>query len=118
MIRRPPRSTRTDTLFPYTTLFRSDRRAADMRMDFTALLVERIDAPDAARSRIAFLVPARNQVDARLAGQQGDVRMRLGGLEQRRLHRPSGRVVDMDDAAVGVAALAGQVQRQIGRAHV
>src|SRR3546814_11477639 len=26
MIRRPPRSTRTDTLFPYTTLFRSGRR--------------------------------------------------------------------------------------------
>src|SRR3546814_18083200 len=84
-----------------------------MRMDFTALLVERIDAPDAARSRIAFLVPARNQVDARLAGQQGDVRMRLGGLEQRRLHRPSGRVVDMDDAAVGMAALAGQVPRPL-----
>src|SRR3546814_9384320 len=27
MIRRPPRSTRTDTLFPYTTLFRSPRGA-------------------------------------------------------------------------------------------
>src|SRR3546814_16945741 len=27
MIRRPPRSTRTDTLFPYTTLFRSGGRA-------------------------------------------------------------------------------------------
>src|SRR3546814_11374218 len=26
MIRRPPRSTRTDTLFPYTTLFRSQQR--------------------------------------------------------------------------------------------
>src|SRR3546814_5512173 len=26
MLRRPPRSTRTDTLFPYTTLFRSDWR--------------------------------------------------------------------------------------------
>src|SRR3546814_3967765 len=26
MIRRPPRSTRTDTLFPYTTLFRSTRK--------------------------------------------------------------------------------------------
>src|SRR3546814_4540313 len=26
MIRRPPRSTRTDTLFPYTTLFRSRRQ--------------------------------------------------------------------------------------------
>src|SRR3546814_2095148 len=29
MLRRPPRSTRTDTLFPYTTLFRSDRRARE-----------------------------------------------------------------------------------------
>src|SRR3546814_12047261 len=29
MIRRPPRSTRTDTLFPYTTLFRSIGIAAD-----------------------------------------------------------------------------------------
>src|SRR3546814_5221775 len=28
MIRRPPRSTRTDTLFPYTTLFRSRLRPA------------------------------------------------------------------------------------------
>src|SRR3546814_5546659 len=28
MIRRPPRSTRTDTLFPYTTLFRSCREDA------------------------------------------------------------------------------------------
>src|SRR3546814_7009037 len=27
MIRRPPSSTRTDTLFPYTTLFRSQRKA-------------------------------------------------------------------------------------------
>src|SRR3546814_10262880 len=26
MMRRPPRSTRTDTLFPYTTLFRSEQR--------------------------------------------------------------------------------------------
>src|SRR3546814_4538833 len=29
MIRRPPRSTRTDTLFPYTTLFRSHFRGLD-----------------------------------------------------------------------------------------
>src|SRR3546814_18316900 len=29
MIRRPPSSTRTDTLFPYTTLFRSHRRVAN-----------------------------------------------------------------------------------------
>src|SRR3546814_13646284 len=29
MIRRPPRSTRTDTLFPYTTLFRSPGKVTD-----------------------------------------------------------------------------------------
>src|SRR3546814_10766525 len=29
MIRRPPQSTRTDTLFPYTTLFRSTARGAN-----------------------------------------------------------------------------------------
>src|SRR3546814_8617389 len=31
MIRRPPRSSRTDTLFPYTTLFRSPDRATPPR---------------------------------------------------------------------------------------
>src|SRR3546814_7319888 len=33
MIRRPPRSTRTDTLFPYTTLFRSQFRAKAYRTE-------------------------------------------------------------------------------------
>src|SRR3546814_1572195 len=38
MIRRPPRSTRTDTLFPYTTLFRSlDDAALLVLLRFTAL---------------------------------------------------------------------------------
>src|SRR3546814_5769075 len=34
MIRRPPRSTRPDTLFPYTTLFRSVRRSPDRILGF------------------------------------------------------------------------------------
>src|SRR3546814_2036478 len=33
MIRRPPRSTRTDTLFPYTTLFRSVAARADAQLE-------------------------------------------------------------------------------------
>src|SRR3546814_12556140 len=41
MIRRPPRSTRTDTLFPYTTLFRSldvgQPREADLAQVLAAL---------------------------------------------------------------------------------
>src|SRR3546814_16059774 len=43
MIRRPPRSTRTDTLFPYTTLFRSGirpRRAGDEINQVAAVAAE------------------------------------------------------------------------------
>src|SRR3546814_6919143 len=41
MIRRPPRSTRTDTLFPYTTLFRS--HASRSRKSGTALFATQSD---------------------------------------------------------------------------
>src|SRR3546814_4118676 len=47
MIRRPPRSTRTDTLFPYTTLFRSGIAGKGQ-----ALAVEVVDQP--AARRLAF----------------------------------------------------------------
>src|SRR3546814_20869228 len=44
MIRRPPRSTRTDTLFPYTTLFRSTSYVAlGLRAIREALADARID---------------------------------------------------------------------------
>src|SRR3546814_8957234 len=63
MIRRPPRSTRTDTLFPYTTLFRSHRR----RMGIVA-----------ARRRI---IPATERVEA------------VGGADRARCDRPRRTVV-------------------------
>src|SRR3546814_10091573 len=40
MIRRPPRSTRTDTLFPYTTLFRSSPRRPPIRQRVLPILQE------------------------------------------------------------------------------
>src|SRR3546814_19315947 len=43
MIRRPPRSTRTDTLFPYTTLFRSGERFAGTHLIVDLWGAERID---------------------------------------------------------------------------
>src|SRR3546814_8323794 len=49
MIRRPPRSKRTDTLFPYTTLFRSDflREASGHVLDgLGALFAHEIIPPD------------------------------------------------------------------------
>src|SRR3546814_14454931 len=65
MIRRPPRSTRTDTLFPYTTLFRSHlwpqgvdpavrgdvRRHLDLRRDALARVEHRHVLPDGRRRR-------------------------------------------------------------------
>src|SRR3546814_17758716 len=39
MIRRPPRSTRTDTLFPYTTLFRSTLEQIQQSFGQPAILV-------------------------------------------------------------------------------
>src|SRR3546814_1389597 len=51
MIRRPPRSTRTDTLFPYTTLFRSQHDAGVAEIDLTLRAVgvgkldDLLDAP-------------------------------------------------------------------------
>src|SRR3546814_12899001 len=54
MLRRPPRSTRTDTLFPYTTLFRS-------KSDEGAMIVSQTDAPvdfnKMLSCRVANIVP-------------------------------------------------------------
>src|SRR3546814_19058706 len=58
MIRRPPRSTRTDTLFPYTTLFRSYwdpspmRAAALVRPRTTADLSAALKICDSAKQKI------------------------------------------------------------------
>src|SRR3546814_15317770 len=54
MIRRPPRSTRTDTLFPYTTLFRSGQQAlAELGhllavLQHDGVLADQVDAADVA----------------------------------------------------------------------
>src|SRR3546814_6814827 len=55
MIRRPPRSTRTDTLFPYTTLFRSRIHGLRRRQQLAGAGQVRYIGMDLARvHRIAF----------------------------------------------------------------
>src|SRR3546814_13344700 len=48
MIRRPPRSTRTDTLFPYTTLVRSKSRVKGAELELSARVVEGLTVSAAA----------------------------------------------------------------------
>src|SRR3546814_16825656 len=83
MIRRPPRSTRTDTLFPYTTLFRSERAGA-------IRLRRAVDEPGIGGSDEHLA--GGTQTIADLGSWEGDVRSRtvrdrhrLDGL----LRRPS-----------------------------
>src|SRR3546814_4954936 len=66
MIRRPPRSTRTDTLFPYTTLFRSHQPLDAVGVEGDALARPN-DEPD-HRRRGAFLVPACLAADGDVVG--------------------------------------------------
>src|SRR3546814_19768509 len=63
MIRRPPRSTRTDTLFPYTTLFRS--RAPDKSLNKT-------DMPNKPDTSHATMTPREivQELDRHIVGQQ------------------------------------------------
>src|SRR3546814_10510411 len=73
MIRRPPRSTRTDTLFPYTTLFRSAVFAADVLDDAD------IAAVDDDIGRIVIAVEDRREVPALgMAGERGRIVGRAG----------------------------------------
>src|SRR3546814_2760020 len=74
MIRRPPRSTRTDTLFPYTTLFRSDVIGGRLPQDFKDwILVNTIGKTKFRETTFAF------NVDGPLfAMPGGDVQLALG----------------------------------------
>src|SRR3546814_4633931 len=77
MIRRPPRSTRTDTLFPYTTLFRSLKRIYSLSRFHgsglgAALMREAVAAAEGHR-RLLLGVYARNERALAFYRKQGFV---------------------------------------------
>src|SRR3546814_10538853 len=101
MIRRPPRSTRTDTLVPYTTLFRSLPERSSVRCYDRGLIREERDARQqagwrsgAGRSRIG--------VRDRLRGPGTPVLERLGRCPAQRL---AGRRTGGHAALAGGAGL-------------
>src|SRR3546814_12924194 len=72
MIRRPPRSTRTDTLVPYTTLFRSTA-SADLRLniaELSASLQNSTTQRDDLSRRLAVVTQERDQLASSLAEAQ------------------------------------------------
>src|SRR3546814_1549631 len=111
MIRRPPRSTRTDTLFPYTTLFRSawplqpfDQRG--MRLAGRGLRASAVDADEPCP---ALLWPAPG--GARLSQGQGShlLSLRCRERDAAGRHAPGWQ---------GDAGKAHEGPPEIGRAHV
>src|SRR3546814_8501235 len=116
MIRRPPRSTRTDTLFPYTTLFRSAGTLGQEDLGIGAALPQR----DVARRVVvpdgeAAALPQRRAGGKVVVGVRPDLRHASG---PRRSGRPG-----LHQGVVGLAPLRPRavVDRdvaEIGRAPV
>src|SRR3546814_1047905 len=67
MIRRPPRSTRTDTLFPYTTLFRSQGAKGER---LAGRPVEALARPEHFGAPVDH--PAQRLVDIDIVGDRRD----------------------------------------------
>src|SRR3546814_9372223 len=67
MIRRPPRSTRTDTLFPYTTLFRSERQTT-LVIGKRAQRFRKLAARARSEGRIENVEASRGRLAAHLDG--------------------------------------------------
>src|SRR3546814_8339024 len=111
MILRPPRSTRTDTLFPYTTLFRSDRGVVGAQ---PAVVQEEADMvlgdPD-QRRLVALLLAADNGlvVEVEMVVAQVDLEGAHSALAQRIEHLGA-----VELAALVVARLAGEVIADLG----
>src|SRR3546814_1498352 len=93
MIRRPPRSTRTDTLFPYTTLFRSEAVHGDAVGGEVVGEAARHGGDGALRRRRvqpvldAGMRREAADVEDRAAAGRADMRRRRLGAEERALDR-------------------------------
>src|SRR3546814_13791849 len=94
MIRRPPRSTRTDTLVPYTALFRSDPRIIDVQLDERTILWRSADVEQERRIAIYDLLEGNHFAPRRPHddGYAGPYRLTLAVVEGR-----LGLRIDLED---------------------
>src|SRR3546814_21109799 len=108
MKRQPPRSTRTDTLFPYTTRFRSAVEEGAVQAVLAELLGERQQRLHEARLQQALRLRRIVAEDTVAPGE--------GGMVQRHRHR-GGKVVphDAGNPLAARAAVADQQDRKSTR---
>src|SRR3546814_15760369 len=113
MRRRPPRSTRTDTLFPYTTLFRSVW-AWSCRGDFRVSVIGRQRDPHIALVGLEREPPPDRDHPLNLFGEDGAdiLRQRSIGSKTQFICKFSG--IALEIALLGAPAVADAIQ--IGRA--
>src|SRR3546814_3501415 len=109
MIRRTPRSTRTDTLFPYTTLFRSLEQIFMIFEQWLTRAVERVLIKHAMAQRIEH---GANGGACRIDIVGGD----RGGKAEGAVIAPNARWAAAGVGRIGFAQILSQLQ--IGRAHV
>src|SRR3546814_9011449 len=113
MIRRPPRSTRTDTLFPYTTLFRSELVDSDLFGDLG------LEISAATEELAVFLVAVGLEAGQHLLLLPA---VQRHGLEDHSLALHPGDVVlqhlQAADMVIGLGQQADPALQKIGRAHV
>src|SRR3546814_17693005 len=104
MIRQPPRSTRTDTLFPYTTLFRSVVDTADIAEIGGQREPTVAPARAAARSKMGRVEDRACQPDCRLSGTDALVARelaRVGGDMERPVRATKRPLVRSEERRVG-----------------
>src|SRR3546814_14150250 len=118
MIRRPPRSTRTDTLFPYTTLFRS------AGLDLLRLLDRLVDAADHVERLLGDVVAfaVDDHLEAADGVLQRHVLARRTGEHLGHVEGLAEEALDLARARHGLLVFLAQLvhaqDREIGRAHV
>src|SRR3546814_20510265 len=120
MLRRPPRSTRTDTLFPYTTLFRSQVNLIE------GILREAAHANDPSRLKPLRerFIAAKSSLLENIAIAAGSEAKQLGTLagELLQLGEGAGNIFELRQAELAAETDAAVVletsRRSIGRAHV
>src|SRR3546814_7629367 len=114
MIRRPPRSTRTDTLFPYTTIIRAQVFVFAKRVHPNAMEISRKDFEQSIEHKIDVLIPA----DPKLAEQAAKLGKTMA--EVAKGNRLGHALENMMELAMGAGeeSVDGKIEGRNGKSHL